>query len=85
MQTLAFSACDLPKGLSPGGAWEFVEKRFGAVILSAAKNLLVRQINHLRDSSSPAAPQNDMLVELFNKCLGTRPFSSPGNRRPQSG
>ncbi len=91
-----FSVCDLPEGLSPGGAWQFVEKRFGAVILSpslvilsvakdlgislrvnSAKNLLVRQINHLRDSSSPATPQNDILVELFNKLLGARPFSSP--------
>jgi len=35
------------------------EKRFPAVILSVAKDLALRIFVEIRDSSSPAAPQND--------------------------
>jgi hypothetical protein len=43
-----------------------VEKVFFVVILSAAKNLISKTFKCLRDSSSPAAPQNDRKEELLN-------------------
>jgi hypothetical protein len=36
-----------------------------AVILSEAKNLALRIFMNIRDSSSPAAPQNDGAYEFF--------------------
>jgi hypothetical protein len=41
------------------------EKRFPAVILSEAKNLALCIFMNIRDSSSPAAPQNDSAYEFF--------------------
>jgi hypothetical protein len=41
------------------------EKRFPAVILSEAKNLALRIFMNIRDSSSPAAAQNDSAYEFF--------------------
>jgi len=38
------------------------------VILSEAKNLAVRILKKMRDSSSPAAPQNDSRGEFFRAC-----------------
>jgi hypothetical protein len=46
-------------------AEELAEKRFNAVILSGAKNLALRIFMAMRDSSSPAAPQNDSAHEFF--------------------
>jgi hypothetical protein len=41
----------------------------GAVILSEAKNLALRIFMKIRDSSSPAAPQNDTAYEFFRSLL----------------
>ena len=41
-------------------------------MLSAAKHLLFRAINNLKDSSSPAAPQNDTSAVFFNKLLNNK-------------
>jgi len=40
-------------------ASQAAEKRFLAVVLSEAKNLALRIFMEMRDSLSPAAPQND--------------------------
>jgi hypothetical protein len=63
-------------------ASQAAEKRLPAVILSEAKNLALRIFMNIRDSLSPAAPQNDSAyefvrslfnpdpeVEGFNKCF----------------
>jgi hypothetical protein len=47
------------------GAEQAAEKRSPAVILSEAKNLALRIFMNIRDSSSPAAPQNDSAYEFF--------------------
>jgi hypothetical protein len=57
-----FSKCFLPS------AWQAVETLAASVILSGAKNLGTSKINMLRDSSSPAAPQNDIFGDFFS-CL----------------
>jgi hypothetical protein len=44
---------------------EAAEKRFPTVILSEAKNLALRIFMNMRDSLSPAAPQNDSAYEFF--------------------
>ena len=49
---------------------QVAEKLFGDVILSVAKNLVLKRVNNLRDSSSPAAPQNDRLAAFFSNLLG---------------
>ncbi|HUY12613.1 MAG TPA: hypothetical protein VMX16_03140 [Terriglobia bacterium] len=36
---------------------------------SEAKNLCILKIKHLRESSSPAAPQNDRTAGLFSSLL----------------
>jgi hypothetical protein len=41
------------------------EKRLNAVILSVAKDLALRVFMAMRDSSSPAAPQNDSVGAFF--------------------
>ena len=43
---------------------------FEDVILSVAKNLLVKQISDLRNSLSSSAPQNDITGGFFNRLLG---------------
>jgi len=48
-----------------GGVLQAAEKRFPAVILSVAKDLALRIFMDIRDSSSPAAPQNDTAYEFF--------------------
>ena len=48
-----------------GGALQASGKPFPAVILSEAKNLAMRIFMNIRDSSSPAAPQNDSAYEFF--------------------
>jgi len=50
-------------------AIQAAEKRFPAVILSEAKNLALRIFMNIRDSSSPAAPQNDSAYEFFRSLL----------------
>jgi hypothetical protein len=40
--------------------------------INSAKNLGASNINMLRDSSSPAAPQNDIFVDFFNSLLEVR-------------
>ena len=40
-----------------------------SVILSGAKNLDTNKISMLRDSSSPAAPQNDIFGDFFSSLL----------------
>jgi hypothetical protein len=40
-----------------------------SVILSGAKNLGASKINMLRDSSSPAAPQNDIFGDFFSSLI----------------
>jgi hypothetical protein len=52
-------------GCRKGGALQAAEKRFPAVILSVAKDLALRIFMDIRDSSSPAAPQNDTAYEFF--------------------
>jgi hypothetical protein len=52
------------EGCRKGGAFQAAEKRFPAVILSAAKDLALRVFMAIRDSSSPAA-QNDTAYEFF--------------------
>ena len=47
-----------------------------SVILSEAKNLALRIFMNIRDSSSPAAPQNDTAYEFF------RSLFSPAVTRP---
>jgi hypothetical protein len=42
---------------------------FGDVILSVAKNRVFKRVNKLRDSSSPAVPQNDRLAAFFSNLL----------------
>jgi hypothetical protein len=44
------------EGYRKGGAFQAAEKRFPAVILSAAKDLALRVFMAIRDSSLPAAP-----------------------------
>jgi hypothetical protein len=51
-----------PKNLgqgSNGNAEQAAEELFRAVILSVAKDLALCIFNTMRDSASPAAPQND--------------------------
>jgi hypothetical protein len=48
-----------------GGAKQAAEKPYNAVILSAAKDLALSIFKAMRDSSSPAAPQNDSADEFF--------------------
>ncbi|MGA2987046.1 MAG: hypothetical protein ABSG32_24880 [Terriglobia bacterium] len=48
-----------------GGAEQAAEKHYNTVILSAAKDLALSIFEAMRDSSSPAAPQNDSADELF--------------------
>ena len=45
-----------------------------SVILSGAKNLDANKISMLRDSSSPAAPQNDIFGDFCSRLL-----KKPGN------
>jgi hypothetical protein len=52
--------------------WQVAEKRSRHVILSGAKDLLFCDINNLRDSSSPSAPQNDNRREFFSNLLSSR-------------
>jgi len=47
------------------------EKRLNAVILSVAKDLALRVFMAMRDSSSPAAPQNDSAVAFFRSLFGS--------------
>jgi hypothetical protein len=54
------------------GAYQAAEKPFIAVILSAAKNRALSIFKALRDSSSPAAPQNDSDGEFFRSLLCRR-------------
>jgi hypothetical protein len=51
--------CITSGGFHLEDASQAAEKRFPAVILSEAKNLALRIFTAIRDSSSPAAPQND--------------------------
>jgi hypothetical protein len=57
---------------SVAGVYEAAEKRFLAVILSEAKNLALRIFMTVRDSSSPAAPQNDNAHGFFRSLSITR-------------
>jgi len=52
-----------------GGALQLAEKPFHAVILSAAKDLALSVFMAVRDSSSPAAPQNDSADGFFRNRL----------------
>jgi type IV secretory pathway VirB2 component (pilin) len=45
-------------------------RKNAAVILSAAKDLALGIFVEIRDSSSPAAPQNDSVYQLFRSLLG---------------
>jgi hypothetical protein len=47
------------------GAKQAAEKGLNAVILSEAKDLALNVFMAMRDSSSPAAPQNDSLGRFF--------------------
>jgi hypothetical protein len=48
-----------------GGAKQAAEKPLQAVIPSGAKDLALSFFQTMRDSSSPAAPQNDSANEFF--------------------
>jgi hypothetical protein len=48
-----------------GGAKQAAEKRSNAVILSGAKDRALSIFKAMRDSLSPAAPQNDSAFEFF--------------------
>jgi hypothetical protein len=61
-----------------------------AVILSEAKNLALRIFMNMRDSSSPAAPQNDTAYEFFRSLLrrplrkAKRVFPQPAKASPRA-
>jgi hypothetical protein len=55
------------------------------VILSEAKNPVFKPANNLRDSSSPAAPQNDKLAASFINLLGFFTLTPPGEREKELG
>jgi hypothetical protein len=67
---------DFSSRLRKGGALQAAEKPHNAVILSAAKDLALSIFKAMRDSSSPAAPQNDSADEFF------RSLFSPAVARP---
>jgi hypothetical protein len=56
-----------------GGAEQAAEKPANAVILSEAKDLALSAFKAMRDSSSPAAPQNDSVCEFFPQPEKPRP------------
>jgi hypothetical protein len=53
---------------SPQGS--LCDNWIGAVIPSGARNLALSVFNAMRDSSSPAAPRNDMQTALSHRLLG---------------
>jgi hypothetical protein len=62
----------LALALYDGTASQAAEKPSSTVILSAAKNLALCIFKAMRDSSPPAAPQNDIgygfFRSLFSRC-----------------
>jgi hypothetical protein len=60
-------------------AEQAAEERFQAVIVSEAKSLVLSIFKTMRDSSSPAAPQDDNLKRFFGR------LQSPPLQQPSAG